>query len=76
MHHQINGKGTQMVDVEFETAVEIVKAQAHNGLLLDGLEYIQECIHSGDGDMVSFEAIKAYHFVCHKMRPLFLPPNE
>jgi hypothetical protein len=65
-----------MLDIEFERAVETVtllgKGIVHNGGLLDGLEYIQECIHSGDSDMVSDKEIRAYHLVCHKMRPLFL----
>ena len=75
MHHQVNGKGTQMDDVEFETAVATVSARA-NGMLLEGLEYIRGCLDSGAFHLVSHDDIRAYHFVCRKMRPLFVAPNE
>lgn len=69
-----------MMDIEFTKAVNTVtllgSGIVQNGGLLDGLEYIQECIHNGDGDLISDKEIRAYHLVCHKMRPLFLPPNE
>jgi hypothetical protein len=63
------------MDTEFQTAVETVKAKA-NGMLLEGLEYIRGCLDNGAFHLVSHDDIRAYHFVCHKMRPLFVAPNE
>ena len=63
------------MDTEFETAVETVKAKA-NGMLLDGLEYIRDCMDNDDYHLVTLKEIQAYHLVCYKMRPLFFGPNE
>lgn len=59
----------------FDEAVEIVKAYSASGLLLDGLEGIQQEIEDEDvyGNMIwaSPREIMAYRLVVREMRPLF-----
>ena len=59
----------------FDEAVEIVKAYSASGLLLDGLEGIQQEIEDEDeyGKMIwaSPREIMAYRLVIREMRPLF-----
>lgn len=62
----------------FEQAVEVVKAYAHNGLLLDGLYMINEELDNERDDEdseymadVTSEQRMAYYLVVREMRPLF-----
>ena len=59
----------------FDEAVEIVKAYSASGLLLDGLEGIQQEIEDEDeyGSIIwaSPREIMAYRLVIREMRPLF-----
>lgn len=62
----------------FEQAVEVVKAYASNGLLLDGLYMIREELDNERDDEdseymadVTSEQKMAYYLVVREMRPLF-----
>ena len=60
----------------FDEAVEICKAFAHNGSLLDGLEAMGDMIDEMDRDEdadweLSPKEVFAFRLVCAKMRPLF-----
>ena len=76
MHHQVNRKGKQMVKFEnFDEAVELVKTLG-NGMLLEGLVYVRDCLDNDEEYLVSRWHIMAYHLICQRMRPLFVAPNE
>jgi hypothetical protein len=61
----------------FDEAVEICKAFAPNGLLLDGLENMEGILKDMDadedrGDWLSPSEVFAFRLVLREMRPLFV----
>jgi len=66
-----------MVDMEmtmtFDEAVEIIKEYTDcGGMLLDGLEQVDEEIRDEDYFCTPQNVKVAYRFICAKMRPLFV----